>query len=120
MLVHYAVDTKKVIGSVKPSEVIVPHGCEGLDEAVAKLAKDFQVNVVIHGHLHSPALYNHSGAQVIACTTTTQQNGHRGFFLMKFLDTGELRVEHHVWNGAAFAADPNKSLNKPFVTGVAA
>jgi len=120
LLVHYAVSLRKVIGVVRPSETVVPHDCEGLGESVAKLLTEFQIGMVLHGHLHSPALYNHDGVQVIAATTTTQQDAKNGFFLLKVFDNGELRAEHHVWNGAAFAADPAGSLNKLLVHAVAA
>jgi predicted phosphodiesterase len=112
MLVHYAVDIKRLPRHKQWQESFLPHQCEGLDDLVSELRKKFQLGAVLHGHMHVPCLYNHDGAQVVSATTTLGQGGPNGFFVLKVLDTGEIRAEHHVWNGIRFAPDPDTSLNK--------
>jgi hypothetical protein len=112
MLVHYAVDIKRLPRHKQWQESVLPHQCEGLDDLVSELRHKFQLGAVLHGHIHVPCLYNHDGAQVVSATTTFGQGGPNGFFVLKVLDTGEIRAEHHVWNGIRFAPDPDTSLNK--------
>jgi hypothetical protein len=110
LLVHYAVDDHAVLGVVPhPEEIALPHGCEGLSELVGELKPD--LDLVIHGHLHRPKVYNHEGVQVISATTTTQKGGYNGFFLVKFFKSGDVRAEHHKWRENGFSVDDDSDLN---------
>jgi predicted phosphodiesterase len=112
LLVHYAVDEKRFKSTLE--ELILPHGCEGLGSLVELLRNQFQLDMVLHGHLHVPLLYNYMGVQVVAATTATRvdENRKTGFFLIKVFDTGNIVAEHHSWNGVAYAPDPNSALNR--------
>jgi predicted phosphodiesterase len=123
MLVHYAVDIQRLPRQKQWEERFLPHDCKGLDELVSELRAKFQFGPVLHGHMHVPYLYNHDGAQVVSATTTCERGGPNGFFVIKMLDTGEIRTEHHLWNGLRFAPDPDTSLSKSievYPTGAAA
>ena len=112
MLVHYAVDTTRLPRHKQWEERFLPHDCKGLDKLVRELKLKFQVGPVLHGHMHVPYLYNHDSTQVVSATTTCERGGPNGFFVIKFLDTGEIRAEHHLWNGVRFGPDPDTSLSK--------
>ncbi len=122
LLVHYAIDFRRVLGSnaVDIANYILPHECKGIEELRQELAAKFGFGLALHGHLHVPALYAYKGTQTVADTTTTQYGGRNGFFVLKFFDTGEMRAEYHSWNGAAFAADPDRSLTQRLSFGAAA
>lgn len=109
MLVHYAVDLTRF------SWEWFPHDCAGLQDFVEKLREEFQLSLVLHGHLHQPLIYNSNGVQVVAATTATRvdQGKKTGFFFLKVFESGEMQTEHHVWNGAAYALDPDLSLKRP-------
>ena len=112
MMVHYAVDDMAAAGTQQALQsLLLPHECTGLSELVEELRS--RIHLVIHGHLHVPKLYNHKGVPVIAATTTTQKDGTNGFFLLKFTKSFDISVEHHCWNGVAFARDPQPKLNLP-------
>jgi predicted phosphodiesterase len=115
MLVHYAVDISRLTDHPLWVEKLLPHDCKGLDDALERFRVEFQINMAFHGHLHIPGLYNHKGVQVVAASTTTEQKGPNGFFIVKILDTGEIRGEHHCWTGSRFTADPDTTLNKQLV-----
>jgi 3',5'-cyclic AMP phosphodiesterase CpdA len=110
LLVHYAVDDRMVLGLLpKADAVALPHDCVGLDELVSRLKPDLQL--VIHGHLHWPKVYNYEGVQVISATTTTQKGGKNGFFVVKFFESGDVVTEHHRWKENSFSLDDNPDLN---------
>jgi hypothetical protein len=112
LAVHFAVDLKQVLGIPNVEGSVVPHLCEGLDRLVESVHDRFGLDLVIHGHLHTPGLYEYDRVPVLAATTTTQEGGKNGFHILKFFETGEIRVEFHSWNGVAFARDPTASLTK--------
>lgn len=121
LLVHYAIDIRRVLGQgVEVENLILPHECDGIEKLCGELASKYGFNLGVHGHLHAPALYVCNGMQVVADTTSTQNAGSNGFYLLKFFDTGEMRAEYHSWNGAAFALDPNRSLTQRLTFGAAA
>ena len=111
-IVHYAVDISRLAGRRKWGERFLPHECQGLDDFVSDLRTEFKFSLALHGHMHIAGLYNHGGIQVVSATTTSEQNGPNGFFLLKLLGTGEIRAEHHSWTGKRFTADPDASLTK--------
>lgn len=113
LLVHYAVDGSQLKGRPTWGETLLPHECIGLDKLVADLKTDFKFSLALHGHLHVPGLYRYHGVHVAAATTTSEKKGPNGFFVLKLLDTGEIRAEHHRWTGKTFAPDPEPSLNRP-------
>jgi 3',5'-cyclic AMP phosphodiesterase CpdA len=112
LLVHYAVDETRFRSGL--DELLLPHGCAGLGELVELLRKDFQLSMVLHGHLHVPLLYNYNGVQVISASTATRvdENRKTGFFLIKVFDTGAVIAEHHLWTGIAYTPDPDKALTR--------
>jgi len=112
VLVHYAVDASRLSQHTKWEEKVLPHSCKGIEEMITELRLKYEINVALHGHLHIPGLYNYKAVQVVAATTATEQKGPNGFFVLKVLDTGEIRAEHHCWTGTRFTADPDNSLNK--------
>jgi 3',5'-cyclic AMP phosphodiesterase CpdA len=116
LLVHYAVDLSRLPRSHQWAEKFLPHACEGLDDLVTALRTGFQLQLVIHGHMHVAWLYNHGGVQVVSSSSTTSRGGSNGFFVLKFFDNNEIRAEHHCWTGNRFTADPEASLSKPLVT----
>jgi len=110
LVVHYAVDDDRFGGLEK---LLLPHKCEGLKELVTMLRNEYQLSMALHGHLHLPLLYNFNGVQVVSATTATLANkdGKTGIFVIKFLDSGTIRAEHHTWTGVAYTPDPDKSLS---------
>jgi 3',5'-cyclic AMP phosphodiesterase CpdA len=112
LVVHYAVDGGQFAAGL--DEHILPHECEGLGELVEMLKEEYQLSMALHGHLHRPLLYNFKGVQVISATTATRmdKDGKTGFFLVKVLDSGTIRAEHHVWTGVGYTPDPDKNLNR--------
>lgn len=116
MLVHYAVDPSSCRQQESAGQRLVarilPHECDRIGEVVKSLGKDYQVSSVLHGHLHSSAIYDYEGVQVLSAATATQDKSSNGFFVLKVLDTGELRAEHHTWNGAGFVLDSQGSVNQ--------
>lgn len=109
MLVHYAADIRSVIG-LKLESLILPHNCLGLDNLIGDLGQE--LDLVLHGHLHFPKIYQHMGTPIISASTTTQKDGYNGFFLLKFFRSGEIRTEHHRWFGTGFLPDPEPSLKR--------
>ncbi|HXA85326.1 MAG TPA: hypothetical protein VNZ47_09640 [Candidatus Dormibacteraeota bacterium] len=112
LIVHYAVDERRFPPG--RAQGIVPHQCDGLGELVNMLKREYQLSIALHGHLHHPLLYNFNGVQVISATTATRvdKGTKTGFFLMKVLDSGTIRAEHHLWTGVAFTPDPDKNLSR--------
>ena len=86
MLVHYAVDLNQFDSGW--AALVLPHECEDLGALVTALKEEFQLSLVLHGHLHQPLVYNQGGVQVISATTATRvdKNGKTGFFLLKVFD----------------------------------
>jgi 3',5'-cyclic AMP phosphodiesterase CpdA len=110
LLVHYAVDDRVVLGPAPHAqELIVSHRCEGLDELIRELGNS--VDLVLHGHLHRPKIYNHAGVPIISATTTTQKDGENGFFVIKFMASGDIVVDHHKWNGNGFMRDQRAEMS---------
>jgi len=110
LVVHYAVDLSLFPG-LKTESLILPHECEALARLVSDLRTKVQLSLVLHGHLHIPKIYS-AGVPVIAASTTTQKGGYNGFFVLKFLNTGEMRAEHHRWFGTGYLPDPDASLTR--------
>jgi len=119
LVVHYAVDLSRFPG-LKVESLILPHECEDLGRLVGDLGARAELNLVLHGHLHMPKIYNHMGVPVVAASTVTQKRGDNGFFLLKFFSTGEIRAEHHRWFGTGFLPDPSPTLNRTIVVPQAA
>ena len=115
MVVHYAVDISRLAQHPLWVERLLPHDCKALDDTLQEFRVEFQISLALHGHLHVPGLYNHKGVQVVAASTTTEQKGPNGFFVLKILDSGEIRAEHHCWTGSRFTADPDTTLSKQLV-----
>ncbi len=113
MLVHYAVDIKRLPREKRWQERFLPHDCKGLGEMLIQFRAEFQITLALHGHMHIPYLYNHSSVQVVSATTASEREGPNGLFIIKTIDTGEIRAEHHRWNGLRFTADPDTTLTKP-------
>jgi DNA repair exonuclease SbcCD nuclease subunit len=90
MVVHFAVDLRQVHELPRVQESILPHECDGLDRLVQNVRSRFGLDLVVHGHLHKPALYQHARVPVLAVTTATQEDGENGFHIVKFSDTGEI------------------------------
>ena len=111
ILVHYPVDYERFKSVGDWQGKVLPHDCAGLPDMIQTIRKEFNLNMVLHGHLHRPMLYNYEGVQVVAATTAAQQGGDRGFHVLKVSDTGQIHAEHHCWNGIAFAADPRDSVS---------
>jgi 3',5'-cyclic AMP phosphodiesterase CpdA len=110
MLVHYAVDDRAVLGPLPHgNEFVLSHRCTGLDQLVFDCKEE--IDLVLHGHLHCPRIYNHFGTRVVSATTTTQKEGLNGFFVLKLFASGDLVVDHHIWNENAFMRDTNHNLN---------
>ena len=105
LVIHYPVDYKR-FKDAKWHGRFLAHDCAGLPELVEELRTEFQLNIVLHGHLHEPLLYNHDGVQVISATTSSQSGGRIGFYVIKVSETGQISTEHHSWNDTAFVADP--------------
>ena len=115
MLIHYAVDLFAVSGwRGMWDDKILPHRCDGLGKLVASLRNN--IHLVIHGHLHKPALYRHEGIPIISIPTTTQEGGSNGLYLLKISNGRELSAEYHSWNGNSFVPDPDDSLSKEIAT----
>jgi hypothetical protein len=78
------------------------------------MREKYQLSLALHGHLHRPLLYNFNDVQVISATTATRvdKSGKTGFFLIKVLDTGTIRAEHHVWTGVDYTPDPDQNLSR--------
>lgn len=112
LLVHYAVDSGKLSGKASLSERLLPHDCKGLIDLVSVL-RNHRFDLVIHGHLHRPGIFNLAGITVLGATTAGQANAENGFFLITLSGVGEFRVEHHVWNGAAWHVDPKHTMPLP-------
>jgi predicted phosphodiesterase len=112
LLVHYAVDDTKFKSTLE--EFVLPHGCEGLANLVDLLKVEFQLSLVLHGHLHVPMLYNYNGVQVISATTASRVDDARktGFFLLKVFKSGNMVAEHHLWTGVGYTLDPDASLTR--------
>jgi predicted phosphodiesterase len=112
LLVHYAVDESRFPSGL--DEMIVPHQCDGLGDLVNMMREEYDLSLALHGHLHHPLLYNFNGVQVVSATTATRADkpGKTGFFLLKVLDSGTIRAEHHVWTGVDYTPDPDKSLTR--------
>jgi calcineurin-like phosphoesterase family protein len=109
LVVHYAVDDRVVLGPTPlPQELVVSHHCDGLDSFVEELADN--LHFVLHGHLHRARIYNHCGVPIISATTTTQVDGENGFFVIKFLASGDIVPEHHKWNSNGFTLDDSTDL----------
>jgi 3',5'-cyclic AMP phosphodiesterase CpdA len=114
LLVHYAVDVQTVLSRMPNlEELALPHDCRGLSELVTELRPD--LNLVIHGHLHWPKVYNYQGVQVVSATSTTQKGEYNGFFVVKFFESGDVFTEHHKWKTNAFSKDDNAELNVPIL-----
>jgi predicted phosphodiesterase len=113
LLIHFPVDYDRFTSVVDWKGKVLRHDCTGLPQAIQAIQEEFGLDVVLHGHLHQPSLYNYSGVQVVAATTAAQQHGNRGFYVLKVSDTGQMYAEHHYWNGVAFAGDPNYALSGP-------
>jgi 3',5'-cyclic AMP phosphodiesterase CpdA len=110
LLVHYAVDERMVLGPFpRVQELAVSHRCEGLYELIKDLS--LSLDLVLHGHLHCPRIYNHYGVPVISATTTTQIGGANGFYVMKLLASGDMVFNHHKWNENGFKDDETAELN---------
>jgi predicted phosphodiesterase len=110
ILVHYAVDDRMVLGPApQPQGLVLSHRCNGLDSLIKDLAPS--LNLVLHGHLHCPRIYNHHGVPVISTTTTTQKDGVNGFFVMKLLTSGDIVIDHHRWNVNGFMKDETAELS---------
>jgi calcineurin-like phosphoesterase family protein len=111
LLVHYAVDGSQFGSGLE--ELVLPHSCEGLKALVDMLISEFQLGLVLHGHLHFPLLYNYNGVQVISATTATRvdKDSKTGFFMVKVFQGGTVLAEHHVWTGVDYTPDPDKSLS---------
>jgi hypothetical protein len=123
LLVHYAVDIRKLPRNRQWAEMILPHECDGLDQMLSDYRTEFQFSLGLHGHIHIPALYNHDGVQVVSDSTATEQNGPNGFFILNVMDTGEILAEHHCWGTRSFTPDPDPELTRPlqvFPSGAAA
>jgi len=101
LLVHYAADDTQVAGRrQRVFDLVLPHQCEGLNEMLRDVNSG--IDLLIHGHLHRPAAYAHSGVQVLAATTTTQMLEKRnGFHLLKFYGR-ELHAEEFMWDEHTF------------------
>ena len=112
LVVHYAVDVETVLqGRANPSLYILPHGCVGLDSVVARLAEN--LDLVVHGHLHVPSVYNVGGVPIIAVGTVSQKGSPtHGFFLLKFARSGQVYAEHHIWRGHGFKKDADPALTR--------
>jgi hypothetical protein len=112
LLVHYPVDETKFTSGLEG--LVLPHGCEGIGELVNMLKSEFHLDMVFHGHLHVPMLYNYNGVQVVSVSTSTRvDDGHEtGFYLIKVFDSGNVVAEHHLWNGINYTPDPNRALSK--------
>src|SRR5262252_7671438 len=110
LLVHYAVDDRVVLGPAPQAhELVVSHRCERLDALISELSNC--VDLVLHGHLHRPKIYNHNGVPVIAATTTSQKGGRNGFFVIKFLASGDTVLDHHKWTETGFTRDNRLELS---------
>lgn len=109
LLVHYAVDDRVVLGPAPlPQELVVSHHCKGLDALVGDLSET--LDLVIHGHLHRPKIYNHCGVPIVSATTTSQVNGENGFFVIKFLESGDIVPDYHRWDQNGFVKDQSAEL----------
>jgi hypothetical protein len=109
LLVHYAVDERVVFGPApKAQEFVVSHRCDGLDTLIEELSES--VHLVVHGHLHHPKIYNHCGVPVAAATTLSQRHGENGFFVVKFMTSGDIVLDHHKWNENGFVRDESEEL----------
>jgi predicted phosphodiesterase len=114
LVVHYSPDILATTGKRDPAELVIPHECAGLSELVRELRDD--IHVVLHGHLHYPAVYNLHGVPVVSVGTVTQlcrEPRKNGFFLLKCFESGEVLTEHHVWHGTGFLQDSNPTLERP-------
>jgi hypothetical protein len=112
LVAHHAFDGASVSGVPGLGDLVVPHDSEGLDELLRALRDD--VDLAVHGHLHTPSLYQRHGVPVVSAGTATQRAGeigHNGFFLLKFYPSGQIAAEHHVWAGTNFR--PDKSCSGP-------
>lgn len=110
LIVHYAVDVEIVLGPAPHAEeLVLSHRCAGLDNLVKELRP--YVDFVLHGHLHRPKIYNHCGVPVISATTTTQKDGWNGFYIIKFLASGDIVFDHHKWNENGFTKDDTAELS---------
>ena len=111
LLVHYAVDDARF--GLGLEELVLPHACEGLKALVDMLISEFQLGLILHGHLHSPLMYNYNGAQVISATTATRVDKGRktGFYMIKVSQSGTVQAEHHLWTGIDYTLDPDRSLS---------
>ena len=110
LLVHYAVDEGRFPSGL--DEMVLPHQCDGLGDLVNMMREEYQLSLAMHGHLHHPLLYNFNGVQVVSATTATREDKPKktGFFLLKVLDSGTIRAEHHYWTGVDYTRDPDKNL----------
>lgn len=111
LLIHYPVDYERFKTPGDWQGRALPHDCEALPDMVQRMAREFELSTVLHGHLHKPMLYNYGGVQVVASTTAAQQGGDKGFHVLEISDDGQMHAEHHCWNGVAFAADPRDSVS---------
>ena len=112
LLVHYAIDERRFPSGL--DEIILPHQCDGLGDLVDMMREEYQLSLAMHGHLHHPLLYNFNGVQVVSATTATRADkpGKTGFFLLKVLDSGTVRAEHHFWTGVDYTPDPDNTLSR--------
>jgi 3',5'-cyclic AMP phosphodiesterase CpdA len=125
LLIHYALDESKIPFSRGLKENLkervhvglVPHSCGGVPEFLDDVGREFRF--AIHGHLHTPKLYNYGGLPIVSVDTTTQHGTRNGFFLLKYFESGAIRAEHHRWNVNAFQPDPTEDLNLPLATAAA-
>src|SRR6266496_4614835 len=98
LVVHYAVDDGQFSSGLQK---ILPHECDGLGNLVKALQEQYQLSMAMHGHLHQPLIYNFNDVQVLSAGTATRvdKGAKTGFFVVKVLDSGTIRAEHHIWNG---------------------
>jgi len=110
LLVHYAPDLIRATDG-RWTGSLLPHECTGLSDLIDSLAG--QLDLVLHGHLHSPNVYRLGGVPVISIGSASQVDcPNKGFFVLKFFEGPDIRVEHHLWNGRGFVADPDDARTR--------
>lgn len=110
LLVHYAVDEKKVLGRFPhPKHYLPPLNCKLLKEFVDCSGGD--IDLVLHGHLHKPKLYSQNRIPVVSVPTCTQMGGNQGFYVLRVFQDKKVMLQHYRWNKTGFSRDRNPVLS---------
>lgn len=112
LVIHYAVHfgrATKMSADLAALNYVLPHECDGVDELFEELGPD-AIDFAIHGHLHIARKYNFQGVPVLSTGSVSQLDAEpNGFHVLKFMNSGQVYAEYHVWGEGGFDIDPDEN-----------